>query len=290
MKRVRFLGFMAIFLCFASIFAENACASAIGPSAPSDQYTYDNLNRLIMVQYSDGTVIQYIYDNAGNRIATNIIPSPSGNNSLDNTSTTIISSSNPSTLDQWITFTATVTDLTNGTVIPTGTVQFQVDNSPVGPAVSLSNGIATSPDVFDLSNGDHNVTAVFTSTDNFSASIGYLKQTVNQSSNATSSLSVTTSGFVYSRVSKTFTGNLTVTNSGAASISGPFVIWFENLTAGVTLVNGNGLFNGYPQLAPATPTSLGAGQSFTVPLRFSDPANARINFTPVIFYSGNTGN
>lgn len=169
-------------------------------------------------------------------------------------------------------------------------MQFQVDNSPVGPAVSLSNGTATSSPLLDLSVGDHDVTAVFTSTDNFSTSIGYLKQTVNQSSNVASSLSVTSTGLLYSRVTKLFSCNLTVTNSGATSISGPFVIWFENLTAGVSLVKGNGLLNGYPQISPATPTSLGAGQSFTVPLQFSDPTNARINFTPVVFYSGNTGN
>jgi YD repeat-containing protein len=32
------------------------------------QYTYDNLNRLVQVQYDDGTTIQYAYDAAGNRL------------------------------------------------------------------------------------------------------------------------------------------------------------------------------------------------------------------------------
>ncbi len=32
------------------------------------QYTYDNLNRLIKVQYDNGTVIQYTYDAVGNRL------------------------------------------------------------------------------------------------------------------------------------------------------------------------------------------------------------------------------
>jgi len=40
------------------------------PAAPalagSAQYTYDNLNRLIQVQYNDGTTIQYSYDAVGN--------------------------------------------------------------------------------------------------------------------------------------------------------------------------------------------------------------------------------
>lgn len=36
--------------------------------ATTAQYTYDNLNRLIKVQYDDGTIIQYTYDEVGNRL------------------------------------------------------------------------------------------------------------------------------------------------------------------------------------------------------------------------------
>jgi len=40
------------------------------------QYTYDDLNRLVSVEYDDGTTIDYIYDSAGNRLQK--IVSPSG--------------------------------------------------------------------------------------------------------------------------------------------------------------------------------------------------------------------
>jgi len=36
--------------------------------AGTAQYTYDSLNRLTQVQYDDGTIIQYSYDAAGNRL------------------------------------------------------------------------------------------------------------------------------------------------------------------------------------------------------------------------------
>jgi len=36
--------------------------------AGTAQYTYDNLNRLVQVQFDDGTTIQYSYDAAGNRL------------------------------------------------------------------------------------------------------------------------------------------------------------------------------------------------------------------------------
>ena len=49
----------AVFLCLILV------TSVLGGTA---QYTYDNLNRLIQVQYEDGTTIQYTYDAAGNRL------------------------------------------------------------------------------------------------------------------------------------------------------------------------------------------------------------------------------
>jgi YD repeat-containing protein len=44
--------------------------------AGTAQYTYDSLNRLVQVQYEDGTVIQYTYDAAGNRLVKQVIPPP----------------------------------------------------------------------------------------------------------------------------------------------------------------------------------------------------------------------
>jgi YD repeat-containing protein len=45
--------------------------------AENATYTYDNLNRLTRVQYPEGSVIEYTYDAAGNRLARNVaVPAP----------------------------------------------------------------------------------------------------------------------------------------------------------------------------------------------------------------------
>ena len=35
----------------------------------STKYTYDNLNRLTQVEYANGTIVRYLYDELGNRTA-----------------------------------------------------------------------------------------------------------------------------------------------------------------------------------------------------------------------------
>jgi hypothetical protein len=98
-----------------------------------------------------------------------------------------------------------------------------------------------------------------------------------------SQVSVANSSFVYNRATKLYTGAMTITNTSQSAISGPFVICLNNLTGGVALVNSNGIYNGYPHIDPSTPASLNPGESFSVPLKFSNPANAKINFTPLTF-------
>jgi hypothetical protein len=98
-------------------------------------------------------------------------------------------------------------------------------------------------------------------------------------------VSVTASGLAYSRVSQTYSGTATLTNISGASINGPFQLVLTSLTSGVTLTDGTGTFNGSSYITVPSVSALAAGQSATVNLRFSDPSNAKINFTPVV-YSG----
>ena len=115
------------------------------------------------------------------------------------TSTVVTSSANPSTLNGSVTFTATVTNTTNGaSTAPTGSVQFVVDGTNSGSAVPLTAGNTTSTASLQLSNltasgSSHTITANYLNSDgNFADSNGTLSggQTVNQ---ATTSLKLSQS-------------------------------------------------------------------------------------------------
>ena len=49
-----------VYFVFLAIFILASSGSAI-------QYTYDNMNRLLRVEYDNGSAIEYYYDGAGNR-------------------------------------------------------------------------------------------------------------------------------------------------------------------------------------------------------------------------------
>jgi len=100
-----------------------------------------------------------------------------------------------------------------------------------------------------------------------------------------SGVATTASGLAYSRVSQTFNGTVTITNTSNAVITGPFQIVLTSLTSGVTLVNAAGTFGGWPYITVPGAASLASGQSATVSVQFRNPSNALIHFTPTI-YSG----
>ena len=97
------------------------------------------------------------------------------------TTTTLGSSLNPSMYGQSVTITATVVQA-SGPTVPTGTVQFSVDGSPAGSAVTLSGRTATYT-TSTLAAGTHSITAVYmpaTESVFTASSATALSQTVNQ--------------------------------------------------------------------------------------------------------------
>jgi hypothetical protein len=103
---------------------------------------------------------------------------------------------------------------------------------------------------------------------------------------ASSQISVTSSGLVYSRTTQTFSGTLTLKNLGTTPISGPVSVVFTSLPGGVTLANGTGTFSGAPFItAPGITTVIAPGASANINVQFANPSNVPITLTPVV-YSG----
>jgi hypothetical protein len=100
-----------------------------------------------------------------------------------------------------------------------------------------------------------------------------------------SQIAITASGLVYSRVTQTFNGTVTVKNVTSGTIEGPFQIVCGALPSGVTLANALGTYQGNPYVTMNV-TSLAARQSATVNVQFSDPSNVLINVSPAVYSGG----
>jgi hypothetical protein len=141
----------------------------------------------------------------------------------------------------------------------------------------------TTPQTYtSLTAGSHNfqVRAIDTAGNIDPTPAGFTWTVLNDVS---SRVNMVASGLVFNRATKLYSGTMTITNTSGAPVAGPFTVLLGNLTSGVTLTNADGSFDGYPHIDPSAPTSLGAGESFSVALKFSNPSNAKITFTPVTY-------
>ncbi|WP_295992840.1 ExeM/NucH family extracellular endonuclease [Rugamonas sp.] len=92
-----------------------------------------------------------------------------------------------------------------------------------------------------------------------------------------------TNGLVLNRALGRYGDTLVLTNIGNASLSGPFQVEFDGMTAGVTLANATGSHAGAPTITVSA--TLAPGASVAVPLSFINPAKGNIHYTNTI-YSG----
>ncbi len=97
------------------------------------------------------------------------------------TTVTLTATPNPVNFGQPLTLTATVTAPTAGGSVPTGSVNFFDESTPIGTGTLNSSGVATIT-VSSLPAGSHSLTAVYVPTGNFSASTSpAITQVVNGS-------------------------------------------------------------------------------------------------------------
>ena len=195
----------------------------------------------------------------------------------DSSTAVVTSSADPSFLNESISFTVLVSAAAQGTAIPTGTVQFQVDGANFGSAVTLVNGNATSKPISTLKLGNHTVTASYSGDPNFTASTATaLTQTVNPYSSATSvastpnpsvfgqSVSFTATVSAVAPGSGTPTGTVTfmdgTTKLGSATLSGgKATLMATKLAVGQHAITA--VFNGNATFAMSTSPPLNPNQT-----------------------------
>jgi hypothetical protein len=154
------------------------------------------------------------------------------------TQTTLAASATSATYGQPVTFTATVAPATPVRPTPTGTVQFFVDNAPVGDPVGLVDGVAVDSTII-LDAGTHTVTATYLGAPDFTGSPSNgVTETVAPAplvvtaNNATRGVaepdpgfSATISGFVLNQGTADLGGKLNFTTTAtAASPTGSYAI------------------------------------------------------------------
>lgn len=173
------------------------------------------------------------------------------------TTTALVSSLNPSTFGQSVTFTATVTGSS-----PTGTVQFKDGATNLGPPATVSAGVATLT-TSTLGVGTHPITAVYGGN---ATDAGSTSNTVQQVVNASGGSPTTTA--IQSSLNPAVVGQ-TVTFTAMVTGSSPtgtvqFTDGGVNLGGPVTLLGGAATF---------TTSSLGVGAHPIVAAYSGDSAN-----------------
>jgi FG-GAP-like repeat/Bacterial Ig-like domain (group 3) len=114
---------------------------------------------------------------------------------------------------------------------------------------------------------DHTLTAHYSGSTDYKPSISPPFDLLSFP-NITSRLRITSTGFIFSRITNTFDATLTVTNTTTSPIPAPIQIGFSNLPETITLANPTVLKNeGFITI----PTGLAAGKSATVPISFDNP-------------------
>jgi hypothetical protein len=161
-----------------------------------------------------------------------------------NTTTTLVSSANPSHFGQTVTFTATVKVVAPGTGTPVGTVQFKNGATVMGTG-TLSAGKATFATA-TLAVGTHSITAEYVASTDYSTSTSAaVSEVVDEASTKTtiaSSLNPSTSG-----TTVTFTATVTAVAPGVGTPAG--TVTFKN---GTTTLGSGTLSAGKATFATST--------------------------------------
>jgi hypothetical protein len=176
-----------------------------------------------------------------------------------------------------------------GRVNADGTVTIWAITSTVsanGDPGSDSNKLVTITDVLANTNPAVAATETFTTlrTAVFAEVLRGVAFTPGTVTTTPPAIPVTASGLTYSRVTRTYSGTVTITNNTSSPITGPYYVVLENLTAGATLTGSDvTTYDTYPAvLVLASGATLQPGQSASAPVAFTYSGSAVITFTPFV--------
>jgi hypothetical protein len=154
------------------------------------------------------------------------------------TTTSLVSSANPSVYGQSVTVTATISAVPPGGGTPTGSVTFYDNGVSLGTG-TLTGG-AASFSASSLSVATHSITAIYGGDNNFTASTsGAVSQAVNQDSTS-AVLSSSVNPSVYGQ-SVTFTATVSVSSPGAGTPTGTVTFNDGTTTLGTGTLDGSGV-------------------------------------------------
>jgi uncharacterized repeat protein (TIGR03803 family) len=147
----------------------------------------------------------------------------------DGTTAVIVSSANPSVLNQAVTFTINVSPAAPGSGTPTGTVQFQIDGANFGSAVRLVNGSATSGSISALTIGNHTIGETYSGDSNFTATTAPSVTQIVNKDNTTTSLAALINPSIYGQ-SVSLSASVTAVAPGSGTPTGS-VTFYDGTTA-----------------------------------------------------------
>ncbi len=192
-----------------------------------------------------------------------------------NTTTTLVSSLNPSVYGQNVTFTATVTSPGNGT--PTGTVDFFDGGNAIagGTGINLNgSGVATFQ-ISLLSAGSHAITAVYNGTTVFKTSSAVLSgpspapnQVVNVANTSTTLTASPANPTIYGQ-QITLTAQVAIVSPGGGTLTGT-VDFLDN---GVAIAGGAGVAINASGQATFQVTTLSAGTHSNITAHYNGTSN-----------------
>ena len=98
-------------------------------------------------------------------------------------------------------------------------------------------------------------------------------------SSSATNITINRGGIIRDRLTGKYTQKVTITNSSASSIVGPFILKIGALSANATLSNSSGSSANGPYINIPGVNQLAAGASASVTLQFTNPANAAVSYT-----------